>query len=598
MNRLFVSSFVRAVRINTPRSAYLSNFIIKAGDEDYASLDNFCKVLMAEYSGRLELEILVQLFEFVVSPADRIISGAVYTPHRIRRAIVSHCIGNKTEEELRSLRVADISCGCGGFLMDVAKLIHETTGRSYMEIFRNNIFGVDIQPYAIERTKILLSLLALLDGEDESFEFNLLPRDSLDFRNEDWDVKYKDFDAIVGNPPYVCSRNLTTEMREKLKKYEVCRTGHPDLYIPFFQIAIEMLKDSGRLGYITMNTFLRSVNGRALRLYFSDRGYSLTIIDFRGHQVFESRNTYTCLCYLDKSDTNGTISYAVDESGEMLNNATCQNFSFTDLDETTGWNLNQYEETKAVEAVGVQIKDYCASRHGIATLSNDTYIFRHRGEDQAYYYLESAGVIFPIEKSICRNVINPNKLHSVSEFDGLLEKLIFPYRQINGKASVIEPDVMKEQFPRTWYYLLFKKDVLFLRDKGNIYDYPQWYAYGRTQSLILPKCKLFFPKFANRPLTCLIRDDEDLMLYNGMAFVNNDIRRLRVLQSIVESELFWDYIRANGKPYASGYYSLSGVDIKHFGIPRFTVEEEEELLSLHCREDREVWIRKHYGLTK
>ena len=42
--------------------------------------------------------------------------------------------------------------------------------------------------------------------------------------------------------------------------------GHlsPNLYIPFFKIAVGMLNNEGRLGYITMNTFLRSVNGRAI----------------------------------------------------------------------------------------------------------------------------------------------------------------------------------------------------------------------------------------------------------------------------------------------------------------------------------------------
>ena len=87
-------------------------------------------------------------------------------------------------------------------------------------------------------------------------------------------------------------------------------------------------------------------------------------------------------------------------------------------------------------------------------------------------------------------------------------------------------------------------------------------AFGRTQSLTLPRYKLFFPKFANKPLRCTICDDSKLLLYNGLAFVNDDDRKLRILKSVIESELFWHYIKANGKPYASGYYSLSGVDIK------------------------------------
>ena len=131
------------------------------------------------------------------------------------------------------------------------------------------------------------------------------------------------------------------------------------------------------------------------------------------------------------------------------------------------------------------------------------------------------------------------------------------------------------------------------RDKGEG-DYGAWYAFGRTQSLVLPRYKLFFPKFANKPIRCLISDNPELMLYNGLAFVNDDVRKLRILKIVIESNLFWDYVRANGKPYASGYYSLSGVDIKHFGIPLFSMAEENELLTMKDREEIEHWLRLRY----
>ena len=53
---------------------------------------------------------------------------------------------------------------------------------------------------------------------------------------------------------------------------------------------------------------------------------------------------------------------------------------------------------------------------------------------------------------------------------------------------------------------------------------------------------------------------------------------------------------ANAKPYASGYYSLSGVDIKHFGIPEFTMDEEVELLALENRDEIEWWLRRKYEI--
>ena len=293
VNRLFVSAFIDSNWMELPQSAFLSQYCIGKGDADYKAFQKVREHIRGEYGSKISLEVLVKLFEFVVSPADRIVTGAVYTPMDVRNTILQRTLGNKNVEELRNIRIADISCGCGGFLMDAAQWIHKKTGKTYSEILRENIYGIDIQEYSIERTKVLLSLLALLEGEDDDFEFNLLCRDTLDFICEDWDARYNGFDVVVGNPPYVCSRNLSEETHSKLSAYEVCSSGHPDLYIPFFQIAIEMLNDAGSLGYITMNTFLRSVNGRAVRNYFSRNRYSVRIVDFRGYQVFDSKNTYT-----------------------------------------------------------------------------------------------------------------------------------------------------------------------------------------------------------------------------------------------------------------------------------------------------------------
>ena len=596
VNRLFVSAFLKSNQLTKPGSAFLLKYFIYEEDADYGLFQKVYDKLKAEYGDKIPIEVLVKLFEYVVSPADRIVTGAVYTPKSVRGTILQRVLDDKSEVEMSRIRIADISCGCGGFLMDAARWIHEKTGKTYYDIYKDNIWGIDIQDYSIERTKILLSLLALSEGEEAYFKFNLLNRDTLDFECSDWDNHYSGFDIIVGNPPYVCSRNLSDETHEKLKKYDVCSSGHPDLYIPFFKIAIEMLNNEGRLGYITMNTFLRSVNGRAIRKYFSRNRYAISIVDFRGYQVFESKNTYTCLFYLNKRHDSKSINYAVDNQGVLFDVVNYTSIPYEDLDDIKGWSLNKYQSTTAIEAIGTQIKDYCDSRHGIATLSNVTYIFNPTAKDDNYYYLESGGICYPIEKEICRDIVNPNKLNSINKFDLLVEKVIFPYRIENERAIIYETEEMEQHFPNAFAYLKANKELLLKRDKGKARNYSHWYAFGRTQSLVLPRYKLFFPKFANRPLRCVICDDSSLLLYNGLAFVNEEERILKILKTIIESELFWDYIKTNGKPYASGYYSLSGVDIKHFGIPKFSKEEENEMLEINDRDKIERWLRIRYGV--
>ena len=469
VNSLFVSAFIQERGWIVKHCSPIIRFL---GYEQQAVTGFIEELKVNGFS--FSLEDLIKLFEFVVSPSDRIVTGAVYTPANVRKVILNRCFADKNSESLMSIRVADISCGCGGFLMDAASRIHQLTGKSYAEIFKDNIFGIDIEDYAIERTKVLLCLLALSEGEDEDFRFNLLVRDSLDYADDNWDKRFNNFDIVVGNPPYVCSRNLSEQTKTKLKGYDVCSTGHPDLYIPFFKIGTEVLSCEGRLGFITMNSFLRSVNGRAVRRFFSRNRLAIDIIDFRGYQIFESRNTYTCLFFLDKQLIRDGIRYATDERGLMKDDIVYKFISYDELDDIKGWGVNEYEKTLAIESVGIQIKDYCPSRHGIATLSNDTYIFTPTDEDNQYYYHVSDGLLFPIEKGICRDVVNPNKLNSIDDLEALTKKILYPYKIEKGKAIVYDPEEMQSLFPEAYAYLGTKKNILLSRDKGRVDDYPQW----------------------------------------------------------------------------------------------------------------------------
>lgn len=595
VNKLFVTLFLDHLEYRSLNSTRLLDLYIN--QEEKAVLDYHSVSLYYQRNESKEkpLEYLIKLFEFVISPFDRIINGAIYTPKPIRNVIIEQCLDGYTPSQLHTIRVCDIACGCGGFLMDVAEYIHSKTGKTFKAIFKDNIFGIDIQDYSVERTKILLSLLALTHGEDEAFNFNIIQADTLDFHSDMWDQDFTSFDVIVGNPPYVCSRNVIDETKEKMLRYEVARSGHPDLYIPFFQIADEMLKDGGRLGYITMNSFLRSINGRKLRQYFSNQQKDISIVDFRGYQIFNKKSTYTCLFFLNKGIIANGVKYVTDEQGSLNSPFAYNVITYSSLDDKKGWNLNDNSEAERFESIGTPIGKFCASRHGIATLSNKTYIFTPKSEDDFYFFIELDGIKYSIEKPICRDIVNSNKLNSDVDFTSVIEKIVYPYRKDqNGKIKVIDERMMQTDYPGAYRYLKSKRDELAKRDKGNTTGYPVWYAYGRTQSLQMPRYKLFFPKFANREIRCVLNDDPDLLLYNGLAFVSDDKNRLRIIQKIIESSLFWTYIVKNSKPYSSDYYSLSGVDIKNFGIPDFSTEEIDHLLTLESKVEIDNWLVKFY----
>lgn len=560
---------------------------ISERDPEYAQLRDFINYLSIN-NFTYTIEDIISIFEFVISPADKLVTGAIYTPKDIREVIINNTLKDVDINHLGRFKYADIACGCGGFLIDISSKIHNITGKAFYEIYKENIYGIDIQEYSIVRTKLILSFYALMMGEDDNFKFNLLTANTLTL-NMDLIGK---MDVIVGNPPYVCARNLSEESKAAIQKWEVCNSGNTDLYIPFIQIAIELLQDSGRMGYITMNTFLNSLNGRNLREYLSSCHYAIKIVDFRDTQIFRGKNTYTCLFFLEKTNSR-SIEYFYNPK-RVLNSFDFQKIEYSLLNSAEGWPLNDYSEILKVENVGTPLGEYCSSRHGIATLCNKVYVFEPVQENDNYYYFEKDGIRYKVEKGVCRNIINSNLLNSENSINDILEYVIYPYTISNGKASAIPEEEFRHCFPYAYEYLSIYRSKLADRDKGKGKNYHIWYEYGRTQSLVMPQYKLFFPKIANKRLNCILSSDKNLLLYNGMCFISDDITKLKILKQILESALFWQYVLKNSKPYSSGYLSLNGANIKRFGIPNFSENQIRKLLSLSSKSKIDTWLEKFY----
>lgn len=579
IEKALVLSYIRSKLIRYCDSDIICSFL--AGDDSYYEL-------IADYIDASttikDLDDLIVAFEILVDSNKKKNKGVVYTPPIIRDYISENVIGN---EEVPKL--IDPSCGCGAFLISSVKAIKNKHDISYMELFSTYIYGADIDEHSIEKCKVLLSLLALeTDGEIiENFP-NLFVCNSLEYFGT---KTYKNkFDVVVGNPPYVRARNIDLNVKESLDKWEVV-TGNVDLYIPFYQLGMELLKPCGKLGYISPNTFLQSVNGRGLRNYIRNKKVSARIINFKGEQRFQGITSYTCVILLCM-DGNSTIEYAICKD-DFLDKCQYTSYNISTYAYNQTWRFGNHDIDKLIYKIEHQpnkLNDY-GIRNGLATLCNDLFFFRNDKEDAKYYYRTYNEKTYKIEKNICIDVAKPNVMRSEIDLIKKGEKAIFPYE----KGAVIPEKKMQTTYPCTYEFLREYKEKLDSRDKGKTDNYPAWYAYGRTQGMNNTGLKVLVPYMADRGVA-IISENEDLLFYCGYAVFAKDERTLLLLKYFIESDVFWFYIRMTSKPYSKGFMALAKNYIKNFGIPTLTDNEKESVLTLPS-EERERFIAELYNLN-
>lgn len=540
-----------------------------------------------------DLELLEKLYELNVAEKDKKVNGSYYTPTHI----VSYIIKN-TVDGLGP--ICDPACGSGAFLAESARFLRKKFGVSYSKIFKKFLFGVDILPASIERTKIILSLLAVLDGEDKDFKFNLYEGDSLSFN---WDANFipGGFDYVVGNPPYVRTKNLRADVKDNIKKWGTASFGNVDLYIPFFEVATKITNEKGKVGFITPNTYLTSFNAKLVREFLSTNRLLKRIVDFNGWQLFEGATTYTCITFLDKRKYE-SLEFSLVDNQEKLRNLDAIKFTKIKASLLNGneWRLLSKEDAEKIfkiENAGSPLFKYVDKFvTGLATLSNDLFLVEDTFKDGGFLEKEYKGRVFLIERDITKKIIKPNKVKNMAALANNKERIIYPYIYENNRRARIMPELfLKQSFPKSYEYLCAIRDDLKLRDKGGK-KYAEWYAYGRTQGLNNFGEKIILPMMDNRPSFITV-EEANTLIYCGYAIYPKNKKDFPILEKILNSNVMWFYLKKTSKHYSGGFKSFAKNYVKNFSIPELSNREETTLLKMSDKNDVENFLLKKYQLA-
>jgi hypothetical protein len=97
-----------------------------------------------------------------------------------------------------------------------------------------------------------------------------------------------EFDCVVGHPRHARLERLPSVLRREYRRRFRTLYDRADLYVAFFDRALDRLAPDGRLGFISANRWLKNKYGGPLREKIAE-GFALThFIDLEGLDVFDS----------------------------------------------------------------------------------------------------------------------------------------------------------------------------------------------------------------------------------------------------------------------------------------------------------------------
>lgn len=549
---------------NSFLNKYLNRFkMIKQEDIDKIILKN---------DKKLTFENLERYFELLFTNQDKKLGGIFYTPSYIAEFIIKEVLTHD-----KNIKILDPSCGAGIFNYIALKQIKKHfPEKSIVNIIENNIYACDIEPISTNRTKIILILAALLNGENpKNINFNIITKDSLK-KELIWEKEFPEvfkekggFDAVVGNPPYVRIQNLDSETKKYLQKnWRSTKNGNIDLYYPFIELGLNLLNENGKMGYITPNSHFTTSAGKNLRKILKTQKSINKIVNFDYIKVFKDVNVYSCISIFTKTpNKNIKFHKILKETDKLeLSSDDYKIVSYNTLDSKNKWVFlsdDEIEKINKIENIGTKLKDLCEINCGIATLADKIYLLNN-------YQIRIDNKKFHIEPEICKPIIKASKLHSEDEIKENNLKIIWVY---DKEGNIIPEKKLAKEYPNTYEYLQYMKPELDKRDKGKP-NPVAWYAFGRTQGLESTFGEKLLTSTMNKKPNFIYCDEKESTFISGYQIKSKKID-LQILKKILNSKIMEEYIEMISRSYQNGWKAYSKSFIENFGIPKITDEELE-----------------------
>ncbi len=583
-------------------------------------------------------------------PEVRKAGGVYYTPTYIVDYIVRNTVGRllagKTPKQAAELRILDPACGSGSFLIGAYQYLLDWHRDRYVEegperhargrpprlyqgqsgewlltieekqrILLDNIYGVDIDPQAVEVTKLSL-LLKVLEGETGGSgptqmillsERRLLPDlgDNIKCGNSligpdfyrgqqtalfdeeeayrinafDWEAAFPaimargGFDAVIGNPPYIRIQALKewapVEVEYYKTRYRAASKGNYDIYVVFVEKGLDLLNAGGRLGFILPHKFFNAQYGEPLRELIAAGRYLDEVVHFGDQQVFSGATTYTCLLFLDKGGRdefrflkvndlaawrtqNGT---GVEPSAPVVEGTVpAERATAAEWNFVVGRGADLFERLRQMPVKLGDVAERIAQ--GIRTSANEVYVLD--------LVAVEGDLITAHSKHLERDVVLERQAvalflqgREIKPYRILPsgKVVIIPYRIENGHMVLLSQKEMREQYQHTFAYLLENKTHLEEREHGRMRG-SDWYAYIYPKNIeIMEQTKILVPDIADRASFALDEDGEYAFTSGYGITLKDEVREaMKFVLGLLNSKVLDFYLKCISTPLRGGFF--------------------------------------------
>ncbi len=264
---------------------------------------------------RLDFDVIAQMYERLIGPAERRRYGQFYTSPEVVDLINAFCIRNPGD------KVLDPACGGGTFLVRAySRKRTLSNGPDQRPLTHTqlleNIFGVDIGAFPAQLSTINLAVRHLSDEANypriakasffdaqSGIPLYDIPLTGVSMRS----IALTEVDAVVGNPPYIRQEDIGRSEKDRLSALfsrewpgETKLSGRSDIYAYFFAHAAHFLKPGGYLGFVTSVGWLDAEYGFKLQEFFLRNFRIIAVIESQVEKWFEDARVTTAVTILQR----------------------------------------------------------------------------------------------------------------------------------------------------------------------------------------------------------------------------------------------------------------------------------------------------------